>query len=129
MLDSPGAVATLLREDFRRYNVEKFYVMLLDTKNRLTRDPIEVTSGTLNASLVHAREVFRKAVKEGAASVLLAHNHPSGDPTPSSEDVRITRQLVEAGKILGIEVMDHIILGQARDGRADYVSLKEMGLM
>jgi DNA repair protein RadC len=68
-------------------------------------------------------------VKEGAAAVLLAHNHPSGDPTPSSEDVRVTKQLVEAGKVLGIDVVDHVILGQSREGRADYVSLKELGLM
>ena len=129
LLDSPRAVADLLREEVRAYEVEKFFVLLLNTKNELVRAPVEVTSGTLNASLVHAREVFRRAIKEGAAAVLLAHNHPSGDPTPSSEDIRITRQLFEAGKILGIEVLDHIILGQARDGRPDYISLQELGLM
>ncbi len=128
LLDSPRAVADYLREEVRPYKVEKFLALLLNTKHELIRKE-EVTSGTLNASLVHAREVFRRAVKEGAASVLLAHNHPSGDPTPSSEDVRITKQLVEAGKILGIEVVDHVILGQKRDGREDYVSLREMGLM
>ena len=129
LLDSPRAVADLLREEVRAYEVEKFFVLLLNTKNELMRMPVEVTSGTLNASLVHAREVFRRAVKEGAAAVLLAHNHPSGDTTPSSEDIRITRQLFEAGKILGIEVLDHIILGQARNDRPDYISLKELGYL
>lgn len=127
-MDSPRAVADYLREEVRPYHVEKFYALLLNTKHELIRSE-EVASGTLNACIVHAREVFRRAVKEGAAFVLLAHNHPSGDPAPSTEDVRVTQQLVEAGKILGIEVLDHVILGAPSGGRDGYVSLRETGLM
>ena len=124
LLDSPRAVADLLREEVRAYEVEKFFVLLLNTKNELMRMPVEVTSGTLNASLVHAREVFRRAVKEGAAAVLLAHNHPSGNSEPSQEDLAITKQLTEAGKILGIPVYDHIIFTDS-----SFTSFAERGLM
>ena len=102
---------------------------MLDTKNRLIRD-VKVSRGTLNASLVHPREVFREAVRAGAASVILVHNHPSGDPTPSSDDLRITREMTEAGRLLKIEVLDHIIVGKRDSSRTeDYVSVKEMGLI
>ncbi len=102
---------------------ECFVVVMLNTKNRVKGHYL-VSFGTVNASLVHAREVFRAAIIAGSTSVLLMHNHPSGDPTPSSEDVRITKQLVQAGKILGIEVMDHVIVGYDK-----HVSLKELGLL
>jgi DNA repair protein RadC len=83
-----------------------------------------VTKGTLNASLVHPREIFRQAVRESAAAIVLVHNHPSGDPTPSGEDEAATRQICEAGQIVGIEVVDHVIIGERR-----YVSFMESGLM
>ncbi len=126
---TPADVASLLREPMQHYDVEVFHVLLLDTRSRLIRD-VEVSRGTLNASLVHPREVFHEATKAKAASVVLAHNHPSGDPTPSSDDIKITRELVEAGRVMKIEVLDHIIVGKRTIGRAtDYVSLKEMGVL
>lgn len=128
-ISTPRDVADLLREPMQHYGVEQFHVLLLDTRSRLIRD-VEVSRGTLNASLVHPREVFKEAVKASAASVVLAHNHPSGDPTPSSDDIKITRELVEAGRVMKIEVLDHIIVGKrTAAGANDYVSLKEMGVL
>lgn len=108
---------------------EAFVVLLLDTKNRMIGAPRVATLGLLNGSQVHPRETFRAAVRESAASVIVAHNHPSGDPTPSREDIDITRRLVDAGKILGIPVLDHVILGRAEPGAAGFVSLREKNLV
>jgi DNA repair protein RadC len=108
---------------------ECFCVILLDTKSRMIGGPRVATLGTLNSSMVHPRETFRAAVMDGAASVIISHNHPSGDPTPSKEDIDITRRLVEAGKILGIGVVDHIILGRAEPGAAGFMSLREKNLV
>lgn len=91
---------------------EVFYCLLLDTKNRYLREE-RVSEGSLTASLVHPREAFRAAVRESASAVIFAHNHPSGDPSPSREDADLTRRLWEAGKILGIRVLDHVIVGEA----------------
>lgn len=102
---------------------EEFWALYLDTQNRVLSQ-IRLTVGLLNSSLVHPREVFAPALEHAAASLLLVHNHPSGDPEPSPEDTRVTRQLVESGELLGIPVRDHVILG---DGR--YVSLMERGLL
>lgn len=96
---------------------------MLDTQHRLERD-ITVTRGLLSASLVHPREVFREAIAERAASVILVHNHPSGDPTPSADDRKVTTQLVAAGKLLDIPVHDHVIIGRGR-----YASFAESGLL
>lgn len=92
---------------------EEFHIVTLDTKNQVV-DSHQVTVGTLNASLVHPREVFRPAIKDAAASVILVHNHPSGDPTPSREDLSVTSRLESAGELLGIDVLDHIVLGKGR---------------
>lgn len=127
---SPDDVLMVLRERARLAEEEIFWALLLDTKNRMKRPPLVITRGTLNASLAHPREVFKEAIRWSCASVVLAHNHPSGDPTPSAEDVRITRQIVEAGRIIDIHVLDHIILGRKRaDERLDYVSLRETGMV
>ena len=96
---------------------EEFHALLLNTRHRVLRE-VFITRGILDASLIHPREVFRVAVGEGAAGVILVHNHPSGDPTPSSEDRAVTRQLSEAGRALGIPVLDHVVIGRGR-----YVSL------
>ena len=104
-------------------------VILLDAKNRMIGGPRVATLGILNTSPVHPRETFRAAVMDGAANVIVAHNHPSGDPTPSHEDIDVTRRLVEAGKILGIGVVDHIILGRAEPGAAGFMSLREKNLV
>jgi len=102
---------------------ETFLVVLLDARHRILREE-RVSEGSLNSSIVHPREVFSPAVREGAGAVVLVHNHPSGDPSPSEEDVAVTRRLLQAAEYLGIHVLDHVIVG---DG--DYASLKEAGLM
>ena len=109
-----------LMEDLRR---EVFRVALLDAQNGLLRDCV-ISEGTLSASLVHPREVFKPAILESAASIILLHNHPSGDPTPSREDVRLTRQLVDCARLLDLRIHDHVIVGRGR-----YVSLAERGLI
>ena len=117
----PEDVASYLMEEMRHLPQEHFVVLFLDAKNRvISHETIFV--GSLNASIVHPREVFRAAIKWNCASIICAHNHPSGDPTPSPEDVEVTKRLVEVGKTVGIEVLDHIVIG---DGT--YVSLKERG--
>ena len=103
--------------------VEEFHVAVLDSQHRLERD-ITITRGLLNSSLVHPREVFREAIAENAAAVILVHNHPSGDPTPSPDDRAVTEQLVQAGRVLDIPVQDHIIIGRGR-----YMSFAEAGLL
>ena len=108
---------------------ETFFVLLLDTKSKVIGSPVECTRGLLDTSLVHPREVFREAVRQSAASVILAHNHPSGDPTPSKEDIDITRRLVEAGRVLGIRIVDHIVCGRPSDTTPGFVSLREKNLV
>jgi DNA repair protein RadC len=123
LLATPAAVFAAfapLMEDLKR---EVFRVALLDAKNGLLRDYV-ISEGTLSASLVHPREVFKPAILESAASVILLHNHPSGDPTPSREDIRLTRQLVECARLLDLRVHDHVIVG-----RGQFVSLAERGLI
>ena len=104
---------------------EAFTVLTLDTKHHII-DRHLITLGLLDASLVHPREVFRTAIHDGAAAILVSHNHPSGDPTPSAEDIRITRQLVEAGKVLDVQVLDHVVIGR---GETPFTSLRETGLV
>lgn len=126
----PADVARLLASRARSREEEAFWVLMLDTKNRLNRPPLEISRGVLDASLVHPREVFREAVRASCAALILAHNHPSGDPTPSAEDIRITKQLVEAGRIVDIQVLDHVIIGRgSEDGVPGHVSLREMGVV
>lgn len=126
----PEAVAALRSHvSAEQREFETFWVLLLDTKYRLRRPPVEITRGILDASLVHPREVFKEAVRSNSAALILMHNHPSGDPTPSAEDVRITRQLVEAGRVVGIDVLDHVIIGRGQAGGRDHVSLRESGLV
>lgn len=127
LLDQPEAVADLLREECRPYTVEHFYALLLDTRRRLVRKEV-LTRGTLDAAIVHPRDVFRHAVAANPSAVVLVHNHPSGDPTPSKADITVTRDLIWAGQLLKIEVLDHIILGRRTNERErDYYSLKEHG--
>lgn len=103
--------------------VEEFHVAILDSQHRLERD-VTITRGLLNSSLVHPREVFREAIAENAATIILVHNHPSGDPTPSADDRMTTEQLVQAGRVLDIPVQDHVIIGRGR-----YLSFAEAGLL
>ena len=122
-ISSPEAAFQYLYPVLRDEKIEHFVVLLLDTKNQLIKR-IMVSKGSLNANIVHPREVFKPAIIEAAAAILVAHNHPSGDPAPSQNDIDITRKLIDAGKVVGIELYDHIIIG---DGR--YLSLKEQNLI
>ncbi|WP_233231667.1 RadC family protein [Tichowtungia aerotolerans] len=127
---SPEEAAAVLRERARGLDREVFWVLLLDIKNRLMVPPCEVSRGTLNSSLVHPREIFKPAVQHSAAHVILAHNHPSGDPSPSAQDIKVTRKLVEAGHMMEITVLDHMIIGRkTREGVDDFMSLRESGLV
>jgi len=127
VLDNPESVARLLRDQNLGKPVETLQVLLLNTRRRLIRVE-EISQGTLDTLLVHPREVFKSAIAANAASLVLAHNHPSGDPSPSEADIKVTRDLIRAGQLLKIEVVDHIILGRATAERAkDYSSLRELG--
>lgn len=120
---SPQDAVHLLMEDMRYLNKEHFVCLFLNTKNHVIgRETISV--GSLNLTIVHPREVYRSAIQRSSAGIICAHNHPSGDPTPSREDVELTGRLVDAGDLIGIELLDHLVIG---DGQ--FVSLKEKGLM
>ena len=119
---TPRDVAMFLLPEFGARPVEQFGVVLLDAKHRLVRTTV-LTVGTLDRSVVHPREVFREAAAARAAGIVLFHNHPSGDPTPSPDDVAVTRAIVQAGKLLDVQCLDHLVIGRDR-----YVSLKERGL-
>lgn len=121
LVRSAADVARMLQGQMRFLDREKFLIVLLDTKHRVLAMPT-ISVGHLSGALVHPREVFKAAIRRSSAAIILVHNHPSGDPTPSHDDILVTRRLVEAGKLLGIEVLDHVILG----GR-DYTSLKQEG--
>ena len=129
VVNDPATAAGIVRDELRDLDRERFCVLMLNTKNGLIR-VADVSEGSLNASIVEPREVFKDAIAASAASMILVHNHPSGDPTPSSEDISITKRLVKAGELLNISVLDHVILGHRAPGREqDYASLKELGLM
>jgi DNA repair protein RadC len=120
---SPRDVVAIFAPRLEDLPVEEFHVAVLDAQHRLERD-ITVTRGILNSSLVHPREVFREAIAERAAAIILVHNHPSGDPSPSADDRNVTEQLVSAGRLLDIPVHDHVIIGRGR-----YTSFAEAGLL
>jgi DNA repair protein RadC len=123
IISSPSDVCGLLMEEMRYLKKEVFKIILLNTKNHIIKH-INVSIGSLNSSIVHPREVFAEAVKASCSAIILVHNHPSGDPEPSREDMETTERLVNAGNIIGIKVLDHIIIG---DGK--YTSFKEKNLI
>jgi len=123
LIKSPDDVKNIVMEEMRYFDREHFRVLYLDRKGGLL-DMQDISVGGLHSSIVHPREVFKIAVRKSAASIILVHNHPSGDPTPSREDVEITRRLIEAGDIMGIAVLDHIVIGDNT-----YCSLKTKGLI
>ncbi len=128
-LTSPTEVVDYMRETLRGKRQEEFHALLLDTKHGVIRDHC-VTVGLVDRSQVHAREVFRPAIREACSRILLVHNHPSGDPTPSDQDVKCTRSLLAAGQIIGIDILDHVIVGdRSQNGRREYVSFREEGLL
>ncbi len=120
---SPKDAATYLMPDMVSLQQEHFVVLFLNVKNQILHKQT-IFIGSLNASIVHPREIFREAVKRSAASIICAHNHPSGNPTPSAEDIDVTKRLLEAGKLMGIELLDHVIIGDHQ-----FISLKEKGYM
>ncbi|TYP73856.1 RadC family protein [Paenibacillus methanolicus] len=123
VIRKPQDAADLVMDEMRYLKKEHFVCLFLNTKNQvIVKETLSV--GTLNASLVHPREVFRAAIKCSSASIVCVHNHPSGDPSPSPEDIVLTRRLKEAGELVGIDVLDHLVIGDNR-----FVSLKEQGLM
>ncbi|KGX93480.1 hypothetical protein N781_10615 [Pontibacillus halophilus JSM 076056 = DSM 19796] len=123
IIKSPEDGADYVMEEMRHLHQEHFVCLFLNTKNQvLHRQTVFI--GSLNASIVHPREIFKEAVKRSTASIIVAHNHPSGDPTPSQEDILVTKRLMECGKMLGIEVLDHLVIGDRK-----FVSLKEKGYL
>ncbi|MGQ9572953.1 MAG: RadC family protein [Dehalococcoidia bacterium] len=121
-VQSPRDVANLLMAEMGMLDQEHLRVLLLNTKNQVLAVP-EVYKGSVNSTQVRVAELFREAIREGCPALIVVHNHPSGDPTPSADDVEMTRQMVDAGRLLGIDVLDHIVIG-----RQTYVSLREHGL-
>ncbi|WP_238652089.1 RadC family protein [Paenibacillus piscarius] len=123
VIRSPQDAAEILTEQLRYLQKEHFICLFLNTKNHVIAQET-LSMGSLNASIVHPREVFRAAMKCSSAAIICAHNHPSGDPTPSPEDISLTSRLVQAGEIVGIDVLDHLVIGDS-----SYVSLKQKGYM
>ncbi len=121
-IHSPADAAALLQYDMSALEQEHLRVILLDRRNRVL-EKVEVYKGSVNSSQVRVGELFKEAVKANASAIIVAHNHPSGDPTPSPDDIAVTRAIVQAGKLLDIDVLDHLVIGQGR-----WVSLKERGL-
>ena len=122
VIQSPEDAASLILYDMGALEQEHLNVMLLDTRNRMVK-LVEVYRGSLNSSLIRVSEVFKEAVRANAAAIIVVHNHPSGDPTPSPEDISVTHAIVQAGKLLDIEVLDHIVVGKNK-----FISLKSRGL-
>ncbi|MFS0780754.1 DNA repair protein RadC [Bacillus sp. 1P06AnD] len=123
VIRSPEDCANYCMNDLRFLSQEHFVCLFLNTKNQvLHRQTVFI--GSLNASIVHPREVFKEAFRRSAASIICVHNHPSGDPTPSKEDIDVTKRLIECGKLIGIDILDHLIIGEKK-----YVSLKEKGYL
>ncbi len=121
-INSPADAAALVAYDMSALEQEHLRVILLDTRNQLI-DIVEVYKGSVNSSQVHVGELFKHAIRRNAAAVIVVHNHPSGDPTPSPDDVAVTRSMVQAGKLLDVDVLDHMVIGQGK-----WVSMKERGL-
>ena len=127
VLDTPEKIVQLLRAKNMVREVETLQVLLVNTRRRLIRVE-EVTDGTIDTLLVHPREVFKSAIAANAHAIILVHNHPSGDPSPSEADIKVTRDLIRAGQLLRIDVLDHVIIGRATAERArDYSSLRDLG--
>lgn len=120
---TPEDVVNILSADYDAAVVEMAQMLALDTKNKIIGIFV-ISTGSLNASIIHPRDIFQRAILSNAASVILVHNHPSGDPTPSSEDIELTNKLVQVGKMMDLPILDHVVIG---DGK--FVSLKERGII
>jgi DNA repair protein RadC len=128
MVDSPAAIEELLGPEMRLLDRESLRAVLLDTKQRLLSVQ-EISKGSLNESLAHPREIFKPCIAQSANAFILVHNHPSGDPSPSEADLRLTRRLVEAARVLQISLIDHVIIGLPQPGGSGYFSFKEAGVI
>jgi DNA repair protein RadC len=122
-IHTPADVFKAVATDLVGLDKEHFMILILNTKNRILSKEV-ISIGTLNSAIVHPREVFKPAIIKGAASIICVHNHPSGDPAPSSEDKKLTERLIQAGEIIGIDVLDHVVIGTE-----GYVSLREQGMI
>ena len=122
-INSPQDIGNMLKSEMSGLHQEVLKLIVLNTKNKIIRIK-DVFKGTLNTSIVHPREIYSEAIKCGGASIIICHNHPSGDPTPSKEDINITERIKQCGKIVGIELLDHIIVGDQK-----FLSLKEKGIL
>ncbi len=120
---TPKSIADYYMQDLRHLSREQVLLVMLDSKNRFIKDTV-MSTGTINASIVPVREILAQALREDAVNIILIHNHPSGDPSPSSEDIQVTKRMKEAGNLIGLTLMDHIIIGDNR-----YISLKEQGIL
>jgi DNA repair protein RadC len=123
LVKTPEEVVSLVKGRLKDKKKEHFQALLLDTRSRLI-NIVEISVGSLDTSIVHPREVFKEAISASAASVLFVHNHPSGDPTPSEDDIKLTERLTKAGEVIGIDVLDHIVIGNT-----EYISLKREGII
>lgn len=130
-IKDPQSVSRIMAPLLHNLRQEIFWVIMLDTKSKMIGQPVETTRGLLDSSPTHPREVFKKAIRCNAAAVILVHNHPSGDPTPSREDIEATRRIVESARIIGIPVFDHVVVGTATLTSSDvnFVSLRERNLI
>ncbi len=117
---SPERVAEMFKIRALTLETENIWVLPLDSKNYLKAKPVSISQGTINSSLAHPREIYKVAIQLSAASIVVVHNHPSGDPTPSKQDIELTKQLIDSGKIIGIKCHDHVIIGKEREGQFSY---------
>ena len=130
LVRGPEQAAAVLRERARVLDREVLWALFLNRKSELICEPQQLSEGTFSSSLVDPRVIFKEALERAAHAVILLHNHPSGDPTPSEQDINITKQLIDAGRIMDIRLLDHVVLGRRREGQAsDFVSLREAGLV
>ncbi len=129
-IKEPSAVYRIMAPLFKDVKQEQFFVLMLDVKSNIIGSPLEITRGLIDSCPVHPREVFRQAITESASAVVIIHNHPTGDPTPSMEDITATRRLVEASRIIGIPVFDHVIIGNRFENEdLPFISMRERNLV
>lgn len=128
-IECPADAYKVMEPFAAELNQENFWVLLLNTKNKLIREPVEVSMGLVDSTPVHPREIFTEAIRYRAKSIILVHNHPSGDPSPSSQDIKITRRMIDAAGLLDIPIRDHLIIGKAYCDPPSFCSIREQGLM
>lgn len=126
---NPSDIYDLLESDAYGLPQEHFWVVMLDVKNHVIEQPVEVSLGTIDTALVHPRDVFSRPIRFAAAGIIIAHNHPSGDPTPSAQDIGLTKRIIACGEMLGIRVLDHIVIGKQSPNHPEFISLRQQKLV